>query len=55
MQVWNDIHLGRWTEAASEIEAGSELAHETEQATGHVVADVAAALLAALRGDEDDG
>ena len=53
MQAWNDIHLGRWTEAASEIEAGAELAHETEQATGSLVADVADALLAALRGDEE--
>jgi DNA-binding CsgD family transcriptional regulator len=53
MQAWNDIQLGRWTEAASEIEAGAELARETRQVTWSVVADVADALLAAMRGDED--
>ena len=53
MQAWNDIHLGRWTEAASEIEAGAELARETGQAMWSMVADVAAALLAAMRGDDD--
>ena len=53
MQAWNDIHLGRWTEAASEIEAGAELARETGQAMWSVVADVADALLGAMRGNED--
>ena len=54
MQVWDDIHLGRWTEAASEIEAATELAHETGDMTSSVVADVATALLAAMRGDESE-
>ena len=53
MQAWNDIHLGRWTEAASEVEAGAELARNTGQAMWSVVADIASSLLAALRGDED--
>ena len=53
MQAWNDIHVGRWTEAASEIEAGAELARETGQAMWSVVADIGDALLGAMRGNED--
>ena len=53
MEAWNDIHVGRWTEAASEIEAGAELARETGQAMWSVVADVGDALLGAMRGNED--
>ena len=53
VQALNDIQMGRWTEAAAEIEAAAEHARGTGQAMWSVVADVAGALLAALRGDED--
>jgi DNA-binding CsgD family transcriptional regulator len=52
-QAWNDIHLGHWTEAASELADATELAREPGQVLWSAVADVAGALLAAMRGDED--
>ena len=54
IQAWNDIHLGRWTEAASEIEAGARLGCDAGQAMWSVIADVGSAMLAAMRGDDDD-
>jgi DNA-binding CsgD family transcriptional regulator len=53
IQAWNDIHLGRWAEATSEIAEGAELARETQQTMWSSLADIADALVAALRGDEE--
>jgi hypothetical protein len=50
MQAWNDVYLGRWAEAASEL-AGVR-ARERDRRRWSLLADVADALLAALRGDE---
>ena len=35
-QSWNDIHLGRWAEADSEVAQSAKLASETQQATWSV-------------------
>jgi DNA-binding CsgD family transcriptional regulator len=53
VQSWNDTQLGRWDDVASVIAEGAQLARETQQATWSLLADVAEALVAAMRGDED--
>ncbi|CAA9426105.1 MAG: hypothetical protein AVDCRST_MAG03-2904 [uncultured Rubrobacteraceae bacterium] len=53
MGAWSAIRLGRWNAARSVVDEARRLAHETQQPIWTAGAQIAGALLAGVRGEED--